>query len=210
MIWYRVALFCSLFPALTGTAIFAAWLVTDHDTLELAGLLLIYGGILLVLAGLVSLRLYLSHARRAGIAGRRSAFWALAFLLANLPLCAAYVSIAFAMESAHHITLANRASAPIEDLVLTDPTGRRFAIGNVGPGLTLHLCPDFSGEGAVAFSFSIEGEGRSGTLIGYLADPLGSRSSLLLTEDRATKTGETFERISLSEFLHHCVLGNRS
>ena len=210
MIWYRAALFCGLFPALLGTAIFAAWLVTDHGWLEIAGLLLIYGGILLVLAGLVSLRLYLSHARRGGIASRRPAVWALALLLANLPLCAAYVSIAFAMESAHHVTFVNRASAPVEDLVLTDPTGRRFAIETIGSGLTRHDCPDFSGEGAVEFSFNIEGESRTGTIIGYLADPLGSRSTLWLTEDRTTETSETFERISAAEFLCHCVLGNGS
>jgi len=210
MVWYRAALLCGLLPMLLGTAIFAAWLVTDHGSLEIAGLLLIYGGILLLGAGLVSLRLYLSHARRGGIAGRRPAVWALALLLANLPLCAAYVFIAFAMESAHHVTLVNRASKSIEALVLTDPTGRRFPVGTIGPGQVRQVCPDFSGEGAVEFSLTIDGESRTGTLIGYLADPLGSRSTLLLTKVNTTEASETFERISLVEFLRHCVIGDGS
>ena len=140
-LWHKLAIACGLLPMILGTAIFVAWLITDSDVLEIIGLLLVYGGVALLALGLVCLLAFVSRARKAGIAYRRARNWALVVLFLNFPLCAATIFLAFAMESAHHVTLVNRASAPVEDLVLTDPTGRRFAIGTIGSGLSRHVCP---------------------------------------------------------------------
>ena len=124
-LWYRTAIACGLFPMVLGTAIFAVWLFTDLDALEIIGLLFIYGGIVLFAAGIGSLLIFVSRARKGGIAYRRPTTLALAVLILNVPLCAAYISIAFAMESAHIVTVVNRAGMPIESLTLTDPAGRQ-------------------------------------------------------------------------------------
>jgi hypothetical protein len=209
-LWYRTAIACGLFPMVLGTAIFAAWLFTDLDALEIIGLLFIYGGIVLFAAGIGSLLIFVSRARKGGIAYRRPTTLALAVLILNVPLCAAYISIAFAMESAHVVTVVNRAGMPIESLTLTDPAGRQFRIGTVGPGQVRHACLDFSGEGAVQFSLNVDGEARAGTLIGYLADPLGSSATLRLSAELTLQASEEFRRVSLADFLRYCVPGWRT
>lgn len=209
-LWYRAAVACGLFPMLLGTAIFAAWLLTDLDALEIIGVLFIYGGIVLFAAGVVSLLVFVSRARKGGIAYRTPTTLALAVLILNFPLCAAYVSIAFAMESAHVVTAVNRAGMPIEALTLTDPAGRRFRVGIVGPRQVRRACLDFSGEGAVQFSLNVDGKTRAGTLIGYLADPLGSYATLRLSEELTAQASEESRRISLADFLRYCVLGWRT
>ncbi len=205
--WYRTAIACGLFPILLGTAIFVAWLFTDLDALEIIGLLFIYGGIVLFAAGIVSLFVFVSRARKGRISYRKSTNLALAVLVLNFPLCAAYISIAFAMESAHVVTVVNRAGMPIEALTLTDPAGRQFRVGTVEPGQVRHACLDFSGEGAVQFSLNVDGETRAGTLIGYLADPLGSHATLRLSEELTAQANEEFRRISLADFLRYCLPG---
>jgi hypothetical protein len=209
-LWYRTAIACGLFPMVLGTAIFAVWLFTDLDALEIIGLLFIYGGIVLFAAGIGSLLIFVSRARKGGIAYRRPTTLALAVLILNVPLCAAYISIAFAMESAHIVTVVNRAGMPIESLTLTDPAGRQFRIGTVGPGQVRHACLDFSGEGAVQFSLNVDGEARAGTLIGYLADPLGSSATLHLSAELTLQASEEFRRVSLADFLRYCVPGWRT
>jgi hypothetical protein len=63
------------------------------------------------------------------------------------------------------------------------------------------------GEGAVQFSLNVDGETRAGTLIGYLADPLGSHATLRLSEELTAQASEEFRRISLADFLRYCVPG---
>jgi hypothetical protein len=205
--WYRMAIACGLFPMFLGSAVFAAWLFTDLDALEIIGLILIYSGIVPFAVGIVSLVMFIFRARKGGIAHRIPAAVAFAVLLLNFPLCAAYIFIAFAMESAHVVTVVNRADMPIESLSLTDPTGRQFQAGTIGPGQLRHTCLDFSGEGAVRFSLNVNGEARAGTLIGYLADPLGSHATLRLSEELAVQASEEFRRISFANFLRYCVPG---
>ena len=195
---------------LLGTAIFAAWLFTDLDALEIIGLLFIYGSIVLFAVGIISLLVFVSRARKGGSAYRIPATLALTVLVLNFPLCAAYISIAFAMESAHVVTVVNRAGMPIEALTLTDPAGRQFRFGTVGPGQARHACLDFSGEGAVQFSLDVDGETRAGTLIGYLADPLGSHATVHLSEELTAQASEEFHRISLADFLRYCVPGRQT
>lgn len=205
--WYATAIVCGLIPMALGSAIFAAWLVTDLDALEIIGVVFIYGGIFLFAAGIAALLIFVSRARRGGVAYRKSAALALVVLVANFPLCAAYVAIAFAMKSAHVVAVENRAGMAMEDLGLRDPTGRHFGVGSVGPGQTRQVCLDLSGEGAVGFSFSADGRPYAGILIGYLAGPLGSRATLRLAEDLSAQVSEEFRRISLAEFLRTCLLG---
>ena len=192
---------------MVGTAIFAAWLFTDLDALEIIGLFFIYGGIGLFAAGIASLLVFVSRARKHGIAHRRPTTVALVVLVLNFPLCVAYVSIAFTMETAHLVTVANRSITPIEALIVTDPTGQQFQIETIGPGEVRHACFDLSGEGAVQFTFNVDGETRAGTLIGYLAAPIGSSATLVLSEDLTARANEEFRRISVADFLRHCALG---
>ena len=98
---------------LVGTAIFAAWLFTYLDALEIIGLFFIYGGIGIFAAGIASLLVFVSRARKHGFAHRKPTTVALVVLVLNFPLCVAYVSIAFTMETAHLVTVANRAIAAI-------------------------------------------------------------------------------------------------
>jgi len=205
--WYATAIACGLIPMALGSAIFAAWLFTDLDALEIIGVLFIYGGIFLFAVGIAALLIFVSRARRGGVVYRKPATLALVVLVANFPLCAVYVAIAFAMESAHVVAVENRAGMVMEDLGLRDPTGRQFRVGSVGPGQTRQVCLDLSGEGAVEFSFNVDGRPYAGILIGYLADPLGSRATLRLAEDLSVETSEEFRRISLADFLRTCVLG---
>ena len=133
--WYRATIACGLIPMALGSAVFAAWLFTDLDALEIIGVLFIYGGIFLFAVGIAALLIFVSRARKGGIAYRRAATLALVILVLNFPLCAAYVAIAFAMESAHVVIVENRAGMTIEDLTLRDPTGRQFQIGLSGVGV---------------------------------------------------------------------------
>ncbi len=206
-LWYRTAIACGLFPMVLGTAIFAAWLFIDLFALEIIGILFIFGGIVLFAAGVVSLLVFVSRARKGGIAYRKPTTLALAVLFLNFPLCAAYVSIAVAMKFADGVTVVNRAGMPIEALTLTDSAGGQFRVGTVGPGQVRHACLDFSGEGAVQFSLNIDGETRAGTLIGY-PDPLfGSHATLRLSEELIAQASVEFRRTSLADFLRYCVLG---
>jgi len=195
---------------LLGTAVFVAWLFTDHDALEIAGLLVIYGGIAIFLAGIASLFVFVSRAREAGTAYRKSAALALAVLLLNFPLCATYVSVAFAMESAHLVTVVNRADVPIEALTFVDPSETIFRAAFIGPGEVHLACLDFSGEGAVEYSLTVYGETRAGILVGYLAAPLGSRATLRVSQALNVEASEEFRRISLADFVRVCVTGWRS
>lgn len=192
---------------LLGTVIFVVWLFTDLDAFEIIGLWFIFGGFVLFAAGIVSLFVFVSRARRGGIAYRRPTTLALTVLVLNFPLCAAYIFIAVAMETANFVTVVNRAGMPIEALTLTDPMGRQFQVGAVGPRQVRHACLDFSGEGAVQFSFNVDGETRAGTLIGYLPHSLGSYATLRLSEELTAQASQEFSRISLANFLRYCVPG---
>ncbi len=205
--WYRTVLVCGLFPMTAGTAIFVAWLLTDLDVLEILGMVLICIGIALVVLGIVGLAIFISRARNEGLPYGKPVCLGAALLFLNFPLCAAFVSIAFAMESAHVVTVVDRATAPIEDLTFTDPAGQQHQIEPIRPGEVYHACIDFSGEGAVQYSFTVDGQMHTGTLIGYLSDPLGSNTTLDISDDLTAKASAEFQRISAASFFQHCILG---
>ncbi|MDX1402349.1 MAG: hypothetical protein R3245_10535 [Kiloniellales bacterium] len=206
-LWCKMAIACGLTPIVLGTAIFAAWLRNDSDVLEVIGLLTIFGGVVVVAIGIVCLVTFGIKAREKATVNRTGTTAAVAVLALNFPLCAFYVYIAFAMESAYLVTVVNRSDLSIENLMLTDPRGHRFQASSVGPGRVHRLCPHFSGEGAVNYSFELDGEVRTGILIGYLADPIGSQTVLRLSEALTAEADEKFDRISLSDFLRYCVGG---
>ncbi len=205
--WYWLAIVCGLTPIILGSVIFAAWLIDDLDSLEMIGLGVIYVGVLLFTVGTIALVIFTTYASRAGIAHRRSTAIALIILVANFPLCVAFVSLAFAIESAHLVTIENGADVEIKALALGGPSGRSFEVGFVAPGQVRNTCPDFTGEGAVIYSFTIDGETREAVLIGYLAAPLGSRATLRVAEDLSVRTEEEFQRISFPDYLSHCLFG---
>jgi len=203
--WPKTPIACGVIPMALGTAVFIAWLFTDDDALELIGLAVIFGGVVLVVAGIVSLCFFVSRARRDGRSYRTPTAVALATLAANFPLCGVYVAFAFTTESAHLVTVDNQAGQPVTALVVTDPTGRQFQLDSVAPRQVAHACLGFSGEGAVEFAFNIGGETRSGILIGYLADPIGLQATLHVSESLTVEASERFHRIALAEFLELCV-----
>lgn len=205
--WYWLAIVCGLIPMVLGSAVFAAWLETDSDSLEIVGIVAIYLGLPLFAVGVVALVVFTAAARKSEIAYRRSTAIALIILVANFPLCVVYVSLAFAMESAHLVTIDNGADVGVGELILSDPAGRQFPVGTVPPGEIRHACLDLAGEGVVRFAFTIDGETREGVLIGYLAAPLGSHATLRVSVERTVSASETFSRISLPGFLRYCLFG---
>ncbi len=65
----------------------------------------------------------------------------------------------------------------------------------------------YPGGSERVLSLNIDGETRAGTLIGYLADPLGNHATLRLSEELTAQASEEFRRISLADFLRYCVPG---
>ena len=61
--WYWLAIVCGLTPIILGSAIFAAWLIDDLDSLEMIGLGVIYVGLPLFAVGVVALVVFTAAAR---------------------------------------------------------------------------------------------------------------------------------------------------
>jgi hypothetical protein len=206
---YWTSVGCGLVLAVLGTADFVAWLATDLDMLELIGGWIIWRGLLVFAVGIIGLLVFVSCARGRGVPYRRRATWSLLALFVNIPLCFLYVFVAFSMESAITVTITNHAHVSIENLVIKGPNREQVEIRTVRAGEIRHSCPDLKGEGAVEYSLSVDGQPRSGVVIGYMSSPIGRHATLDLLPDLTVRNDESFGRISAADYLRYCVLGYR-
>ena len=201
----RLALVCGLLPLVAGTAVFLAWIATDHAWLVGVGSLVATSGAILVLAGLAALTLDM---RRARSAGRRR--WhartvvVLALLLSNIAAFLLYAATALAMIDADLVTLTNSGATPIGPIEITDPSGQALGIGHLAAGETRQICTTFKGEGAVTMRVERNGNAETLILVGYTTELLGSRVTADLAAGSAPR--EEVHRISGAEFLGICLL----
>lgn len=202
---YKIALTCGLLPMVLGTAVFAVWLATDIAELEIAGIFIIQGGLILFAIGFISLLVFINSAMKDSepFMGR-SALCAVVLLL-NFPLCVGYLLIAFAMENANVVTVVNESAKPVTDLVLSDPSGRKYPIAPILPGASRTACYAFSGEGSVQYAFTNDGTPQQGQLIGYITSGLGSHGTLRLSKDDEAAATEDTNRVSATDFFKFCA-----
>lgn len=204
-LWYKIAIACGVLPLLVGTITFGAWLATDLDELELFGITVIVGGLILFVIGLVALDRFATNGKRIEVTYKKPAAIAAAILLLNFPVALAYMAVAASMENSFFVTIESDFPEPIRDLVLTDPRGTGFRLEEIEPGSARSACYDFSGEGEVLYSMALGDDTQNGVLIGYITSNMGHRTELHLTEYGRIEISESYHRISLGELLQFCT-----
>ena len=180
----RTALACGITPAVLGTAIISAWLLTPWRVLELFGVLNILLGLLCTLVGVPSLVVYLwdtwqtkqTRLRRRMTPG----IIAGAVLLANFPLCAFYVWV----SNLYTVRVVNATGATVNSFVVADPSGQTWELGPIPAGGRRSKMIDAEGEGAIGFSTKINGKVVPGVMEGYITGGMGGeRRTVTLNPD---------------------------
>lgn len=205
-LWYRCSLVCGLIPLLLGTATFFWWFITDLYDLQLVGLFVILGGIVLFLAGVGCVLVYVHKARRAQSRYKRAAVASVTVLLLNFFVCAGYILIAVRMMNTYIVIVTNDYREPIRDLVIKDPAYGIYRVATVQPGAIAKACFRFKGKGAVTYAMTSRGSAQTGQLFGFVRSGYGGTAKLSLSQDGLVQTEDQVFRVSAGDYIRVCLL----
>lgn len=178
----RTALACALAPMALGTIVIVLWLATSWDILAILGLGVLLVGFVLFFIGIASLIWYARSCHAARLPWLRTAVGTTLLLLLNFPLALGYIRLA-QMWTIHFV---NAGTAPIGNIVIADPMGRRWQVGSIAAGsrATRRIFPQ--GQGAITFSSTAPAGGTSvsGQVAGYCTSGLlGEHRTVIINAD---------------------------
>jgi hypothetical protein len=136
----RWALWCALTPMIAGVSVLVAYAITFEGFFQVAGLLVILGGLVLIMVGAVSLVRAAARMRSDAIESmRKKRMWwrwwtRLGLLLANFPLALACILAGTALEDMCSIDVFNRTGETIDECVInTDDFAYPSRLGPIPP-----------------------------------------------------------------------------
>lgn len=182
-IWYKLALFCSVFPLLTGLTILLLWWNAPSQSLEYAGLINIYSGVLLFVGGLVFLLIH--HLSMRNSNPSKSITLPLSLLLLNFPIALGCVYAVSYKYSQSTITIHNLSPHTVEEITIQQSDGWVHDIKDVSSGARYKESMHFKYESDVTYSLKLNEQRLSGVLFGYVTPSLGSHG--VVTVDAAGK-----------------------
>lgn len=179
--FYRFAMFCGIAPLLTGTLIFALWLLARWDWLIPAGIYTIIGGVLLVGAGALSLLVYAFDAGLRGDSLLKSLVCG-AMLLTNFPAAAGIVWTVVVIETRYFVAVRNRSSQTLQRAELLGP-GCARALGDIAPDDSASGRLAFRGDGVLIVRFTLDGRQREQIIEGYVTGNMGGHAEVTVQPD---------------------------
>jgi hypothetical protein len=184
--WYRIALISGTLPLLVGVSIFTVWIFTRWDWLIGAGILTLYGGVVIFCVGAVALARFSWLAfgipelprRRLWIATVACA----ALLLSNFVVAGCIIPTVMLIEARYTVIIHNASEQPLSG-VRVFGGGCEIEYGTIPP------------DGVARRSFWIQHDGelqfraRSGsmtyihTIDGYVTNNMGGKVTITVNAD---------------------------
>ncbi len=134
---YRVALWCGALPLVVGVSIFVLWVITRWDSLMLAGIFTLFGGLAFFAAGAIALSRFCWLGLRAPDLPRRRLWLRTiacgALLLSNFPVAGGIVVAADVIETCYTVVVRNGSASPLDDVRVVGG-GCDVSFGSIPPG----------------------------------------------------------------------------
>lgn len=132
---YRLSLLFGMTPMFIGVCIFLVWVFTRQTALMVAGILNIWFGLVLFVAGLMALFFAWHSGRRMGgrPVTRRAGVFAIFILFSNFPLAAGLTMCAVLVETRYAVLVRNETEEPIHGVRIVGG-GIDRTLGTLPPG----------------------------------------------------------------------------
>ena len=185
--WFRLALFCAVFPLVAGPAAFLAWAWSRTDGVALGAYLTIKLGVYLFLLGLYALPKFVLKSRAEGaVALPRRAIAVGALLLLVLPASGGLAWGIYTLSTRCAVTIVNGSERPLEQLALSGH-GAVEEMGTLPAGARTTRRFSVRADGALRLG-ARWGERRIDVeLEGYVTPNLGDAWTVTLDRDGAPR-----------------------
>jgi len=184
---HRIATICGVAPLLFGAAIFIAWLGTRWDWLMIVGIVVLYGGAVVLAVGVSALALSCWTAAHApGIPTRRvwvSALSCGGLLLANILAAGGIIPAAMAIATRYTVVVHN-ASQQRLDGVRVFGGGCDASYGSLFPGATARRSFWIQQDGMLVFRASGAENTLEETIDDYVTGSGGGHLQITLQPDQ--------------------------
>ena len=186
---YRASLACGAIPLISGIAIFLLWCVTRANVLMVAGVLNIYGGVIVASVRLLLLLLYVVMHWRQKRTWLRALF-AISFILVNIPVCMAIIKPVIVNETSYTVTIVNDSDIALDKFTIVGP-GLSHTWENIKPGESKKHRSYLAGEGSVDYAAVGGGWEYSGTIdyVHAVFNSLGGEMHLRFTANKEFEGG---------------------
>jgi hypothetical protein len=172
---------CSL-----ASRFFLLWLITRHDSLLVAGLWTICGGLLLFTIGAGALAQFCSLAFRTPDLPRRrlwlSTLGGAALLLANFPVAAGLIAAAIAIETRYTVRVRNASQQPLSGVRVVGG-GCDADFGTVAPGTVVRRSFWIQLDGELEFHAVSGATAHTETIDDYVTDGDGGDTTVTIDPD---------------------------
>jgi hypothetical protein len=195
---FKTAIACGALPLLTGSSIFAVWIVTRWDWLMGAGWFTLYAGLILVAVGAIALGRYrwlasLCSSKMTDRRFRLSTCACAGLLLSNFPVAAGIIVAAVAIETGYTVVVKNASQAPL-DHVRVVGGGCEMDYGSILPGQAVRRTCWIQHDGELNFSASGGGTKYAVQIDGYVTNGMGGYKTVTIKPDSAISVSDQHDK----------------
>lgn len=188
---YKIALFCGLAPLVIAAIILLGWFFTGSTDILFAGLFNILGGVILFVIGICCLIFYEYQSRKQyQLSAWKKLLKPFLIMLANFPAAVACVYFVIFMASMSVVSVINQTQEFIPSIEININKKQQKPIIGIMPGETNKKRIRFKGEGAVNYSFELNGQIKEGVLIGYTSSHSGHNIVMTIASNGAVTVEE--------------------
>lgn len=184
---HRVAWLCGAVPLFLGTAIFLLWLIVRWDWLVIAGGVVLFAGVPVVVVGFGALaRFWWVTSRTPNVSPRRLRVATLAsagLLLTNFPVAAVIVWAALAIDTRYTVVVHNASQVQL-DRVRVFGGGCDASYGSLPPGATASRSFWIRGDGVIVLRASSGDDGLEQSISSYVTVGGGGHLTVTVEQDK--------------------------
>lgn len=183
---YRIALTCGATPLLIGASIFILWLITRWNWLMMAGIFTLYGGVAVVLAGVLALARFCWLAFRTPSYPRRrlwlSTSVCASLLLLNFPVAGGIAAAAISIETRYTVVVHSTLRQPLESVRVFGGGSDEY-LGSIPPGSTVRQSFWIQNDGKLEFRARSGTTSHAKTIDGYVTNGMGGHTIVTINPD---------------------------
>lgn len=182
--FYLLSLFCGIMPIFVGVLVFLVWYFFRLDFLLVTGLFVIYGGIAIVIVGMIFLIMY--EVRYRAASGRfdfKKGIISAGIMIANIPIAIFVSALAIGIMTQYTLTVLNDSGTNIQDVVVMAPNFR-VNTGDIPAGEIRVVKLHFQRDGELTFEVHFETQSLQGNIEGYVTNGMGGRSTLIINKNK--------------------------
>lgn len=182
---YRLALICGALPLVVGIGIFLLWLVTDWNGLRIAGIVMIYGGLVIFALGAGALARFWWLTFRPNELPpdwprrrvRRSTTLCALLLLSNFPMAGGIIVAAIALDTRFAVVIHNNSQQPLES-VRVSGGGCDISFGSIPPGGVARRSFWIHTDGELVFQATSGTTSHKEIIAGYVTNGMGGSATV--------------------------------